>query len=120
MAIWSSRTPKKKSKSRAVSKPKVDPYHCVELIMDYDACDAAMQLMGKRFLSAEAPFVPLSKCDQANCSCRFRHHKDRRHDDRRDPFSASGIHTTFSDKDNRRKRSERRKNFEIETKLKYY
>ena len=119
MAIWSSRPAKQKRKSSA-TKQKISPYHCVELVMDYDACDAAVQLMGKRFLSAEAPFLPLTNCDQANCRCHFRHHDDRRHDDRRDPFSASGIHTTYSGKENRRIRGERRRNYEINTKLKYY
>lgn len=120
MAIWSTRTPKKKTKLSNVAKPKQNPYHCVELVVDYDACQAATQLASKRFLSAEAPFVPLAKCDQANCNCYFRHHEDRRHEDRRDPFSYSGIHTAFSEKDNRRIRGERRKNYDSTPSLKYY
>ena len=108
MAIWSSHSNKKKTKS--VSKPKVNRYHCVELRIPYDACDAAMHLHGKRYLSAEAPVLPLPGCDQRVCQCRFKHHDDRRRDERRDPFSTSGIHTLYSEQKNRRLGGDRRRN----------
>ena len=109
MALWSSRSNKKKQSLDTV-KPKVSRYHCVELSMPYDACDAAMQLHGNRYLSAEAPVLPLSDCDHQACKCRFKHHDDRRHQQRRDPFSSSGIHTLYSESQNRRLGGDRRLN----------
>ena len=109
MALWSSRPNKKKNKLE-VAKPKVSRFHCVELVMPYDACEAALSLHGKRFLSAEAPMLPLANCDQQNCKCRFKHHNDRRYQQRRDPFSTEGIHTLYSGKSNRRLGGDRRHN----------
>lgn len=112
MAIWSSISNKKKP-DLGVSKPKVSRFHCVELVVPYeayDACDAAMYQHGKRYLSVEAPMIPLAECDQKNCRCRFKHHDDRRHGQRRDPFSASGIHTLYSERQNRRLGGDRRLN----------
>ncbi len=110
MAIWSSRSnkssKKKDGQSKAVAKPVLNPYHCVELKIPYDACEEVLKLQGKRFLSAEAPILPLQGCDQ-NCDCKFKHYDDRRHDDRRDAFSSSGIH--FSGEKNRRLGGDRRK-----------
>jgi len=110
MAIWSSRSSKKSSnkftgQSKTVAKDTISPYHCVEVKMPYDACEEVLKLHGKRFLSAEAPILPLPECDQ-NCSCKFKHHNDRRQDDRRDSFSPSGIH--FSGEKNRRIGGDRR------------
>lgn len=41
-------------------------------------CEAATALIGKRFLSKDAPRLPLRDCDQPACQCRYRHHDDRR------------------------------------------
>ena len=106
MAIWSSRSNKKTTQPKAVSKNTNSPYHCVELKMSYDACEEALKLHGKRFLPTEAPNFPLPGCDQ-NCSCKYKHHSDRRQDDRRDSFSPSGIH--FSGDKNRRIGGDRRR-----------
>lgn len=111
MAIWSSHSNKKSSNKntgqpKAVSKNTISPYHCVELKMPYDACEEALKLHGKRFLSAEAPSFPLPGCDQS-CSCKFKHHNDRRLDDRRDSFGVSGLH--FSGDKNRRIGGDRRR-----------
>jgi hypothetical protein len=39
---------------------------------------------GRRYLSAEAPKLPLPACDVRSCHCRFVHFEDRRDgDDRR-------------------------------------
>jgi len=75
--------------------------------MPYNACEKVLELHGKRFLSAEAPVLPLPGCEQY-CKCKFKHHNDRRQDDRRDAFSSSGIH--FSGEKNRRLDGDRRRN----------
>ena len=109
MAIWSSRAKKnnssKHSNNKTASKSSVSPYHCVEVKMSYSACDEVLKLHGKRYLSAEAPILPVVGCDK-NCKCKFKHYEDRRQDDRRDAFSSSGIH--FSGEKNRRMGGDRR------------
>lgn len=66
-------------------------YHAVSIRFDRNACKAAQDLAGRRFLAAEAPDLPLAACDAAACNCRFVHHADRRSGkDRRSPFAASG------------------------------
>ena len=68
---------------------KSTPFHAVSIKHATDACTAAKDLGGKRFLSADAPALPLPDCDAGNCDCRFVHHEDRRHpNDRRSPFAA--------------------------------
>jgi hypothetical protein len=47
------------------------------------ACACAISLEAKRFLSGEAPRLPLRDCDRAACTCRYRHHEDRRREPRR-------------------------------------
>ena len=67
-------------------------YHAVSIRYGARACEAAHALNGQRFLSAEAPRLPLEECDVPECNCRFTHHKDRRSkDDRRSPFAPGGI-----------------------------
>ena len=62
-------------------------YHAVSLRYSVNACDAAKALTGHRFLSREAPQLPLPACDSLNCRCKYLHHADRRSgEDRRTPF----------------------------------
>ncbi len=70
-------------------------YHAVAIKTSPKACDAAMKLDGKRFLSSTAPNIPLPDCDVVDCQCRFMHYKDRRGNvDRRSVFSSSGLSAT--------------------------
>lgn len=67
-------------------------YHAVSIKFPSDACSAAKEMEGRRFLSTAAPKLPLAGCQVLNCSCRFVHHKDRRAGkDRRSPFAPSGF-----------------------------
>ncbi len=67
-------------------------YHAVSIKFASNACKAARELEGRRFLSNAAPRLPLAECDVLECSCRFVHHKDRRTGkDRRSPFGPSGV-----------------------------
>lgn len=62
-------------------------FHAVSLQFASNACDAAKNMKGRRFLSNAAPRIPLTECDAAECRCKFVHHKDRRsREDRRSPF----------------------------------
>jgi hypothetical protein len=62
-------------------------YHSVSIgyyLYHYgNACEAVEKLEGKRFLSKEAPRLPLPGCGAEHCRCRYVHFKDRREDDRR-------------------------------------
>jgi len=62
-------------------------FHAVSMRYSMDACDAAKALTGHRFLSSEAPRLPLPECDSSNCRCKYMHHDDRRSgDERRTPY----------------------------------
>lgn len=63
-------------------------YHCVAIHPGEGACRTALTLKSQRFLSDEAPLLPLASCDVARCRCTFEHHKDRRRSNRRNPYTA--------------------------------
>lgn len=58
-------------------------YHAVSIIFPSSACIAAKAQVGVRFLATQAPILPVDGCDEASCSCRYRHHDDRREGPRR-------------------------------------
>jgi hypothetical protein len=60
-----------------------NPYHAVSILPGSDACAAAHRFSGQRFLSRQAPRLPLPSCDANTCGCRFKHHRDRRAGPRR-------------------------------------
>lgn len=65
-------------------------YHAVSIRPGLNCCQAAQRSLNARFLSTEAPRLPLAGCDAATCTCRFMHHQDRRAgEDRRTPFQRS-------------------------------
>ena len=69
---------------RKADKTRISSFHAVEIRAKNDACQAAQNTNGERFLSAEAPPLPLSQCDRPDrCQCRYRHYEDRRNDSRR-------------------------------------
>ncbi len=66
------------------------PFHCVEVVAGDSACAAVRQLAGVRFLSAQAPQLPVVGCSAAACGCRYLHRDDRRQEDRRNPYGQHG------------------------------
>ncbi len=55
------------------------PWHAVEIVAPKSACPAAQALKGRRFLSTEAPLLPLHDCAlTGSCHCVYRKHTDRR------------------------------------------
>ncbi|MFL6618062.1 MAG: hypothetical protein ACJ8MH_05645 [Povalibacter sp.] len=60
-----------------------EPFHAVSIVSGPHACEAALRFRGFRFLSRQAPRLPLPSCNAAHCDCRFRHHQDRRAGPRR-------------------------------------
>jgi len=63
--------------------PSANEFHAVSILPGEHACAAAYRFTGQRFLSRHAPKLPLPTCDAFSCSCRFKHHKDRRAGPRR-------------------------------------
>ena len=61
-------------------------FHAVTIAQGRPACPGAAQLTGRRFLSRDAPPLPLPGCGARTCHCRYIHHADRRAEDRRFPF----------------------------------
>jgi hypothetical protein len=64
------------------------PYHSVSVETQPDCCIAARKLAKKRFLSGEAPMLPLENCQASDCQCRYQHFNDRRDEEagRRNDF----------------------------------
>lgn len=58
-------------------------FHAVSIVPGPRACAEAQSLAGQRFLSREAPSLPLKKCGQPRCECRYEHYDDRRKGNRR-------------------------------------
>jgi hypothetical protein len=90
---------------------KSSEFHAVAINCDDSACDAAKALLGKRFLSDEAPHLPLDDCTAPACECRFRHYADRRNPkNRRSQFSAgigdTGVHKQEERTGNKDRRSD--------------
>ena len=88
---------RRQSKKPVAAKPRrrvsgsKKSYHAVSIKFESRACMAAKTMEGQRYLSSEAPRLPLPDCDVTECLCHFAHHKDRRvSKDRRNVFNASG------------------------------
>lgn len=62
-------------------------YHAVEIRAPDAGCEAVRAVRGKRFLSIEAPPIPLPACGCNNCACYYVHHDDRRSGQRRNTRS---------------------------------
>jgi hypothetical protein len=81
-------------------------FHAVSLKIRSDACGAAKALESDRFLSKDAPMLPLRDCDNPNCQCKYEHHDDRRAGPRRD--AEVGLPSAPPEGDDRRSRRGRR------------
>ena len=66
-------------------KPKTDRrWHAVSVKPGQKACAAAASGRDRRWLSREAPMLPLPGCTQPDsCQCTYAHHDDRRSGGRR-------------------------------------
>jgi hypothetical protein len=85
-------------------------YHAVDIVSNGVCCKAVQHLAGTRFLSRERPpQLPLGNCDfpQA-CTCRYRHHEDRRRELRRHSDHAWGSAAPLPADRERRRASGRR------------
>ena len=85
-------------------------YQSVSIHAYGGACDAAKALSGERFLSGDAPLIPLEGCDAEKCNCIYRHHEDRRsgESDRRKKHEVTDEILTTSEFEERRNARGRR------------
>jgi len=86
----------------------VGRWHAVSVKPGPNPCDAANSAKTRRWLSREAPLLPLPDCTRPDsCRCTYQHHEDRREGGRRaedmDAFSTPPRSTV-----ERRSRRERR------------
>ena len=60
--------------------PESRRWHSVSIDVPQNVphCEAVTALQGRRFLSSDAPKLPLGTCDVSSCECRYVHYKDRR------------------------------------------
>jgi hypothetical protein len=71
------------TKPEPPQKRATNAFHAVSVVPGPQACEAARSLGNKRFLSREAPKLPLRDCDFGQCTCYYAHHADRRKGPRR-------------------------------------
>lgn len=74
-----------KDKPKEPEKPKADRrWHAVSVKPAAGACPAALSGKNRRWLSREAPMLPLPGCTRPDtCQCTYQHHDDRRSGGRR-------------------------------------
>ena len=61
-----------------------NPWHAVGISTGVSCCKASVFLRQTRFLSSQAPPLPLQGCTQAkSCQCKYKHYSDRRSGPRR-------------------------------------
>jgi hypothetical protein len=84
------------------------PWHAVSIVSSAACCPAAMGMLGSRFLSKEAPGLPLKACSMsAKCRCSYQHHDDRRGLSRRTPDVWNPGRVSYSGEERRRQRGRR-------------
>lgn len=75
---------KSKVKGEVVRSHTVtNPYHAVSVVPGQRACEAVRSTVTAKYLSSEAPSLPLPACNADKCTCRYQHHTDRRSDEPR-------------------------------------
>ena len=89
---------------RAVQVHRVtNPYHAVSIKAGPNCEKTELQYSQRRYLSSEAPPLPLPTCSAKGCSCRYVHHDDRRSGEDRRIRDVWNAHTrTVTDADKRR------------------
>jgi hypothetical protein len=95
-----------KQAAASASQPRKD-WHAVSILPKGASCEAALAMRGTRFLSAQAPRLPLAQCTTPkSCTCAYKHHADRRGQPRRKD-EAMGLKRTKVEQE-RRARGDRR------------
>jgi hypothetical protein len=84
-------------------------WHAVTIVAKNSSCEAARAARNTRYLSAEAPRLPLAECSKPDaCPCAYKHHADRRGEPRR-AEDDGGLSRNTSAAPERRMQHDRRK-----------
>jgi len=97
--------------STNVSRPqaKKPSYSGIRInVIPDECCKAARAIMGQRFLTTDAPILPLKDCDAVNCRCAYKRFDDRRTDVRRLSDVGFDMASQLHDEENRVNSSGRR------------
>ena len=74
-----------------MSIPPKKSWRAVRVVPAASPCEAVLAIREKRFLTSEAPRLPLRDCDrQDRCQCKYQHLADRRGEPRRSADSSFG------------------------------
>jgi hypothetical protein len=89
--------------------PVSKQWHAVTIVTKGSSCEAARAARNTRYLSAQAPRLPLIDCSKPDaCPCAYKHHADRRSEARR-ADDEGGIARSTGATPERRQRADRRK-----------
>jgi hypothetical protein len=66
-------------------------FHAVTIVPARPSCKLVRRHCNTRYLTKEAPRLPLSGCRLEECRCRYMHHDDRRIEDRRNLFGIDHV-----------------------------
>ena len=103
------KTPQPNGPNRVASTRSGRRWHAVAIRPKGQSCEAAQACRASRFLSAEAPRLPLEQCTTSDtCTCVYKHHPDRRVNSRRQEDGA-GLKRSHKAGEERRKERDRRK-----------
>ena len=93
---------------KPTGKKPESAWHAIAIVPTLESCDAAQALREQRFLSKDAPALPLPDCTDRNaCRCGYRHFTGRRVGARRSSED-SGIEGRPPAVDQRKKRGRRK------------
>lgn len=84
-----------------------NPWHAVSIAPGPHACEAVQRLARERFLSAEAPPLPVDGCTAHNCLCGYRHFPDRRRSEPRRHADVFDMHRPWNGIERRQSRGRR-------------
>jgi hypothetical protein len=73
------KSPQSEAKGIDPAPRRSSPWHAVSVVIGGTSCESARASKGTRYLSREAPRLPLARCTlQQACSCSYKHYGDRR------------------------------------------
>jgi hypothetical protein len=105
--MW--KKPGKTNTDKRVSQTaRLHPFHAVSILTGPTSCGPAHSLSVLRFLSPEAPRLPLTECPKPeSCVCGYKHYADRRAQARRKE-DRTGMRRLIVGEEERRTRQGRR------------
>lgn len=91
VVIWIHHTRVNSSKTLIPANKQAKSYHGISVHPCSHACGSVNKIKRKRFLSREAPTLPILGCGNPECTCTYTHYNDRRRLDEDRRF-ITGIH----------------------------